>query len=345
MVWERMLQGTYHHKLAPRSCKGNPATVSTPETTVDAVRTQIGALVTEASNPNYPDLAALSTQELVTAMNGEDALVPAAIAGAQHTIAAIIDEIAARMSRGGRLIYVGAGTPGRMGILDASECPPTFGTDPSLVVGVIAGGQAAVDQAVENAEDSEEAGAADMAALAIGPNDSVVGIAASGRTPYVIAAVKAARAAGAYAVGFACNNNSPLGAAADTALEIELGPEFLSGSTRLKSGTCQKLVLNMISTITMVRLGKTYKNVMVDLRATNAKLHARSERTLMRVTGADAATAKAALTAAGGHVKSAILSILTGLDAAAAAELLEQNGGFLQAAIDAGSPGTAGGNS
>lgn len=312
--------------------------MSTPETpsTIDAVRNQIGTLVTEASNPNYPDLAALSTAELVAGMNGEDALVPAAIAREQHTIAAVIDEIAARMLRGGRLIYVGAGTPGRMGILDASECPPTFGTDPSLVVGVIAGGQAAVDQAVENAEDSEEAGAADMAALTIGPDDSVVGIAASGRTPYVIAAVKAARAAGAYTVGFACNNGSPLGAAADAALEIEVGPEFLTGSTRLKSGTCQKLVLNMISTITMVRLGKTYKNVMVDLRATNAKLHARSTRTLMGVTGCDAATATAALTAADGHVKTAILAILTGLPTERAAELLTENGGFLPAAIDAG---------
>ncbi|AIY03459.1 hypothetical protein ART_3860 [Arthrobacter sp. PAMC 25486] len=312
------------------------ASVSTPENTIDAIRAEIGALTTEAANPNYPDLAALSTQELVAAMNGEDALVPAAIEQQQHTIAAIIDEIADRMSRGGRLIYVGAGTPGRMGILDASECPPTFGTDPSLVVGIIAGGRAAVNQAVENAEDSEEAGAADMAALNLTPNDSVVGMAASGRTPYVIAAIKASRAQGAYTVGFACNNNSPLGAAADTALEIEVGPEFLSGSTRLKSGTCQKLVLNMISTITMVRLGKTYKNVMVDLRATNAKLHARSERTLMRVTGCDADTAKAALAAADGHVKAAILAIMTGLPAAQAASLLAENAGFLPASIDAG---------
>ncbi|MHA7271278.1 N-acetylmuramic acid 6-phosphate etherase [Arthrobacter sp. HLT1-20] len=304
----------------------------------ESVRNEIGTLVTEAANTKYPDLAALTTAELVAGMNSEDALVPAAIAQQLPAIAAIIDEIALRMGRGGRLIYVGAGTPGRMGILDASECPPTFGTDPALVVGVIAGGQAAVDQAVENAEDSEEAGAADMAALKLGPNDSVVGIAASGRTPYVIAAIGAARAQGAYTVGFACNNNSALGAAADSALEIEVGPEFLSGSTRLKSGTCQKLVLNMISTITMVRLGKTYKNVMVDLLATNAKLRARSERTLMRVTECDAATAATALAAAGGHVKAAILAIMTGLPAAQAVELLAQNDGFLPAAISAGTP-------
>lgn len=311
--------------------------MSTPEASITAsVRSEISALVTESANSRYPDLAALSTAELVAGMNTEDSLVPAAIGEQLPVISAIIDEIAARMRQGGRLIYVGAGTPGRLGVLDASECPPTFGTDPSLVVGVIAGGRAAVNQAVENAEDSEEAGAADMAALDLGPTDSVVGLAASGRTPYVIAAVKAARAQGAYTVGFACNTGSLLGAAAETALEIEVGPEFLSGSTRLKSGTCQKLVLNMISTISMVRLGKTYKNVMVDLRATNAKLHARSERTLMRTTGCDAATATAALTAADGHVKAAILSIMTGLPAARAAELLAAQDGFLPAAIDAG---------
>ncbi len=310
------------------------STAKTPPS-VEALRAQISSLVTEASNPAYPDLAALTTTELVAGMNSEDALVPAAIAKAQDTITAIIDEIAPRMSRGGRLIYVGAGTSGRLGILDASECPPTFGTDPALVVGIIAGGRTAVKHAVENAEDSVEAGAADMAALDLNADDAVIGMAASGRTPYVIAAVKTARDAGAYTVGFACNNNSALGAAAHTALEIELGPEFLTGSTRLKSGTCQKLVLNMISTITMVRLGKTYKNVMVDLRATNAKLHARSTRTLMQVTDCDASTASAALTAANGHVKTAILAILTGLSANDAAELLHNNAGFLPAALTA----------
>jgi len=313
------------------------SSTSNPET-IAAIRSELGTLVTESANMNYPDLAALGTLELAAAMNGEDALVPAAIERQLPTIAAIIDEIARRMRDGGRLIYVGAGTPGRMGILDASECPPTFGTDPSLVVGVIAGGAKAVNQAVENAEDSEAAGAADMAALNLGNNDSVIGMAASGRTPYVIAAVNAARAKGAYTVGFACNNNSPLGAAADTALEIEVGPEFLTGSTRLKSGTCQKLVLNMISTITMVRLGKTYKNFMVDLRATNAKLRARSERTLMRATGCDASTAASTLLETDGHLKAAILAIMTGLPASAAAALLEQNDGFLPAAISAGTP-------
>lgn len=305
------------------------------EKSLEEIRGELGFLVTEEANPRFPDLAALTTQELVAGMNSEDALVPEAIAQHTGTIAEIIDAIEQRMRRGGRLIYVGAGTPGRMGILDASECPPTFGTDPSLVVGVIAGGQKAVNQAVENAEDSQEAGAADMTALQIGADDSVIGIAASGRTPYVIAAVVSARDAGAYTVGFACNSGSALGEAAQTALEIEVGPEFLSGSTRLKAGTCQKLVLNMISTITMVRLGKTYKNFMVDLRATNAKLRARSERTLIRATGCDAPTATKALAEANGHVKTAILIILTGLPAPAATDLLAQKDGFLAEAIEA----------
>ncbi|SEE69272.1 N-acetylmuramic acid 6-phosphate etherase [Arthrobacter alpinus] len=306
--------------------------MNTSDTTA-ALRTELASLTTEASNDRYPDLAALSTAELAAGMNSEDALVPEAIAHHLSTIAAIIDEISQRMRDGGRLIYVGAGTPGRMGILDASECPPTFGTDPSLVVGVIAGGRKAVNQAVENAEDSQEAAAADIAELRLTAMDSVIGLAASGRTPYVIAAVKAARELGAFTVGFSCNNGSPLGSAAQTALDIEVGPEFLSGSTRLKSGTCQKLVLNMISTITMVRLGKTYKNVMVDLRATNAKLHARSERTLMAATGCDAQAASSALAAADGHVKAAILAILTGLPATSAAALLAEHGGYLQESI------------
>ncbi|WP_026553743.1 N-acetylmuramic acid 6-phosphate etherase [Arthrobacter sp. 35W] len=298
-----------------------------------ALREQLGTLVTEASNDRYPDLAALDTLELATVMNSEDATVPGAVAAAVPAIAAAIDQIAGRMARGGRLIYVGAGTPGRMGILDASECPPTFGTDPSLVVGVIAGGSVAIDAAVENAEDNQEAGAADMAALALGPDDSVVGISASGRTPYVLAAIAEARAAGAYTVGFACNSGSPLGAAADTAIETVVGPEFLSGSTRLKSGTAQKLVLNMISTITMVRLGKTYKNLMVDLRATNEKLRARSERTVIRATGTDPATAAAALASVDGSVKAAILVVLTGLSPEAAAEVLAGHAGHLSKAI------------
>ncbi|MCY0904860.1 N-acetylmuramic acid 6-phosphate etherase [Arthrobacter sp. H14-L1] len=300
-----------------------------------ALRAELECLVTEASNDQHDDLAAMSTAELVRAMNGEDAKVVPAIAGSTAAIARSIDAIAARMARGGRLIYLGAGTPGRIGILDASECPPTFGTDPSQVVGIIAGGSRAIRAAVEDAEDDTAAGAADIAALEICGLDCVIGISASGRTPYVIAAVQAAAAAGAFTVGLACNAGSPLGRAAEIALEIEVGPEFLTGSTRLKAGTVQKLVLNMISTITMIRLGKTYRNLMVDLRATNEKLRARSERTVVRATGTDPVTAAAVLESVAGSVKAAILVIMTGLPPEQASGLLAKHAGHLQQAIDA----------
>jgi len=297
------------------------------------LRTELGALSTEQSHPELTDLDGMGTLDLVQAMNREDQKVPAAIAVALPRITAAIDEIAARMAQGGRLVYVGAGTPGRIGVLDASECPPTFGTDPGLVRGLLAGGEPALRNAVENAEDDAEAGRADLAALGLQPTDSVVGISASGRTPYVLAAIAQAAEAGAFTVGFACNPDSPLGAAAELALEVELGPEFLAGSTRLKAGTAQKLVLNMISTIVMVRLGKTYRNLMVDFQASNAKLRARSERTVMLATDAPAETAQAALQAAQGSVKTAILMILAGVDAAQADELLSRHHGRLQPAL------------
>lgn len=298
-----------------------------------ALRDELATLTTESSNPAVEDLASLSTLELTTAMNREDAHVASAIAGALPVIAEIIDEVAARMRRGGRLIYVGAGTPGRIGVLDASECPPTFGTDPGQVVGVIAGGDSAIKNAAENIEDSVPAGLADMQALDLTESDTVIGISASGRTPYVLSAIDTAKAAGALTVGFACNQGSPIGSAADIRLEIEVGPEFLTGSTRLKAGTSQKLVLNMISTLTMVRLGKTYRNLMVDLRATNEKLRARSERTVIRATGESAEAASAALESVDGSVKAAILMLLTGLSAEQATISLERREGFLQEAI------------
>ncbi|HEV7167351.1 MAG TPA: N-acetylmuramic acid 6-phosphate etherase [Micrococcaceae bacterium] len=310
--------------------QGVPAADSGAE---GSLRAELATLATESSNERFSDLAALETIELVKGMNGEDATVPAAIAGAAPAIAEVIDGVAERMSRGGRLIYVGAGTPGRLGILDASECPPTFGVDPSRVVGVIAGGSMAIQSAVENAEDDVAAGAVDMAALGLSATDSVIGISASGRTPYVLAALQAAASAGALTVGFACNSGSPVGRAAEIALEIEVGPEFLAGSTRLKAGTAQKLVLNMLSTIVMVRLGKTYRNLMVDLRATNEKLRARSERTVMRATGVDALTSAAVLESAAGSVKVAILVIMTGLSVEQATALLQRHGGHLDAAI------------
>lgn len=299
------------------------------------LRSELAALITEQSNPEVSDLDGMSTAGLVQAMNREDHKVPLAVSAAAAQIVEAIDEIAARMAEGGRLVYVGAGTPGRIGVLDASECPPTFGTDPGLVLGVLAGGEPALRNAVENAEDDPAAGRADLAALNLQPLDSVIGISASGRTPYVLAAIAEAASAGAFTVGFACNIGSDLGAAAELALEVELGPELLSGSTRLKAGTAQKLVLNMISTIVMVRLGKTYRNLMVDLRASNAKLRARSERTVMHATETDADTARLALRAAQGSVKAAILMILTGLSAPQASDLLAAHHGRLQAALPA----------
>lgn len=226
------------------------------------------------------------------------------------------------MREGGRLIYVGAGTAGRLGVLDASECPPTFDIDPSRVVGVIAGGDTAIRTAVEDAEDDREGGADAMAAIEVTARDSVVGLSASGRTPFVSGALGFARAAGALTVAVACNQDSVIGRGADHAIEVVVGPEFIAGSTRLKAGTAQKLIVNMISTVTMVRLGKTYGNIMVDLRATNEKLRARAERIVMLIAGCTADEAGAALEGAGGSVQAAVLMLLRGLSAEEAAELV-----------------------
>ncbi|MBX6383698.1 MAG: N-acetylmuramic acid 6-phosphate etherase, partial [Microbispora sp.] len=229
-------------------------------------------LATEQSDPRYSGIDTLPTEEIARLMNAADAAVPAAVGRAIPEISAVVDAIAARMGRGGRLLYVGAGTSGRLAVLDASECPPTFGTDPDLVQGIIAGGEAALVRAVEGAEDDAEAGAAVIRGKHVGPLDSVVGISASGRAPYVVAAVEQARRLGALTVGLACNTGTPLARAAEHAIEVIVGPEVVAGSTRLKAGTAQKLVLNMISTITMIRSGRTYGNFMVDVVASNSKL-------------------------------------------------------------------------
>ncbi|GHH46742.1 N-acetylmuramic acid 6-phosphate etherase [Streptomyces candidus] len=297
------------------------------------LRAQLETLTTEAFRPELAEIDRLSTAELAALMNGEDATVPAAVAAQLPQIAAAIDSIAERMARGGRLIYAGAGTAGRLGVLDASECPPTFNTDPSEVVGLIAGGPSAMVKAVEGAEDSKELAAADLDGLKLTAEDSVVGVSASGRTPYAIGAVEHARTAGALTVGLSCNADSALAAAAEHGIEVVVGPELLTGSTRLKSGTAQKLVLNMISTLVMIRLGKTYGNLMVDVRASNEKLRARSRRIVSLATGADDAEIEAALTAAGGEVKSAILIILGGVDSATATTLLDDAHGHLRAAL------------
>ncbi len=300
-----------------------------------ALRAELDSLTTEAFRPELAEIDRLATLDIARLMNGEDSSVPAAVAARLPEIAAAIDAVAERMARGGRLVYAGAGTAGRLGVLDASECPPTFNTAPSQVVGLIAGGPQAMVTSVEGAEDSADLARADLDALALTPADTVVGISASGRTPYAIGAVEHARARGALTIGLACNPGSALAAAAEHGLEIVVGPELLTGSTRLKAGTAQKLVLNMLSTITMIRLGKTYGNLMVDVRASNDKLRARSRRIVALATGANDTDVERALTAADGEVKTAILILLTDVDATTATELLAAANGHLRAAVRA----------
>ncbi|MEU4090958.1 N-acetylmuramic acid 6-phosphate etherase [Streptomyces sp. NPDC026673] len=306
------------------------------------LRRELDHLATEAFRPDLAEVDRLPTLDIARLMNAEDGTVPAAVAAQLPAIAAAVDGIAARMAGGGRLVYAGAGTAGRLGVLDASECPPTFDTRPGQVAGLIAGGPAAMVAAVEGAEDSRELAAADLDALGIGPDDSVVGVSASGRTPYAIGAVEHARARGALTVGLSCNPGSALAAAADHGIEVVTGPEFLTGSTRLKAGTAQKLVLNMLSTITMIRLGKTYGNLMVDVRASNDKLRARSRRIVAQATGAPEEEIEAALTATGGEVKHAVLVLLGEVDARTAARLLTEADGHLRAALSAAAAAAAG---
>ncbi len=301
---------------------------------LEALIDELATLTTEASRPVDTDLDQLSTLQLVTSMNREDQRVAVAVSECLPEIAAAVDGIVERMRRGGRLVYVGAGTAGRLGVVDASECPPTFGTDPSLVVALIAGGSEAVYAAVERSEDNEEQIREELAALNIGENDTVVGISASGRTPYVMAGLAEANARGALTVAIACNAPSAIGSVAEIAIEVVVGPEFVAGSTRLKSGTAQKLVLNMLSTLTMVKLGKTYRGVMVDLQSTNEKLLARSARTVMSLTGADLATAQAALEAADGWVKLAVLIVETGVSAEDGRALIRDANDVLRTAIE-----------
>ncbi|MGW5130582.1 N-acetylmuramic acid 6-phosphate etherase [Streptomyces sp. NPDC004135] len=299
------------------------------------LRAELESLTTEAFRPDLADIDRLPTLEIARLMNGEDATVAGAVAARLPEIAAAIDAVAQRMGRGGRLVYAGAGTAGRLGVLDASECPPTFNTDPSRVVGLIAGGPGAVVTSVEGAEDSRELAGADLEPLGLTPDDTVVGISASGRTPYAIGAVEHARDRGCLTVGLSCNPGSPLAAAAEHGIEIVVGPELLTGSTRLKAGTAQKLVLNMLSTITMIRLGKTYGNLMVDVRASNDKLRARSHRIVALATGASDEEIERALAATDGEVKNAILTILADVDGPTAARLLAQSDGHLRAALEA----------
>ncbi|WP_446041634.1 N-acetylmuramic acid 6-phosphate etherase [Streptomyces sp. SID1121] len=299
------------------------------------LRAQLDALTTEAFRPELAEIDQLPTLDIARIMNREDSTVPDAVATQLPLIAAAVDAVAERVARGGRLVYAGAGTAGRLGVLDASECPPTFNTAPEQVVGLIAGGPGAMVTSVEGAEDSKELAAADLTALKLTADDTVVGVSASGRTPYAVGAVEYARGLGALTVGLSCNADSALAAAAEHGIEVVVGPELLTGSTRLKAGTAQKLVLNMISTITMIRLGKTYGNLMVDVRASNEKLRARSRRIVSLATGASDPEIEAALAATDGEVKPAILTILGEVDGPRAGSLLAESGGHLRAALKA----------
>jgi N-acetylmuramic acid 6-phosphate etherase len=288
-------------------------------------------LLTEQHRPELADLDLRNTAELVTLMADDQTLAIGAIAAAADRIAAAIDAVVERLQRGGRLIYVGAGTAGRLGVLDAAECLPTFNTD--RVVGVMAGSAAAMQRPREAAEDDAVAGAADIAALEVGQDDAVVGIAASGRTPYTIGAVERAAATGALTVGISCNPDAELSRHVDHAIELVTGPEVIAGSTRLKAGTAQKVVLNLFSTISMVRLGKTFGTLMVDVRATNVKLRDRARRIVADATGIAHDAAAQALDAAGGDVKVAIVMLLTGVGAAEADGRLAAHGGVVRAAL------------
>lgn len=267
----------------------------------------ISALATETSNPATADIDRMSPLEIVQALNAEDTRVAQAVELVLPAVAQAIEAISTRIRQGGRLIYIGAGTSGRLGILDASECPPTFGTSPDQIVGLIAGGPIATANAVEDAEDSPGAGREDLERLQLAKLDTVVGIAASGRTPYVLGAIEYAKSLGALTIGIVCNQHSPLEQQVDIAIVPLVGPEAITGSTRLKSGTAQKLVLNMLSTGTMVLLGKTYGNMMVDVVATNYKLEQRASSIVQQATGLNREQAAALLRSTQGETKTAIV--------------------------------------
>ncbi|HLV82081.1 MAG TPA: N-acetylmuramic acid 6-phosphate etherase [Chthonomonadaceae bacterium] len=295
----------------------------------------LARLETEERNPRTMDLDRLATGELVEVLHAENAAVLTAVEAVLPQIAQVVDLLAERLGRGGRLFYVGAGTSGRLGVLDASECPPTFGVDKELVQGIIAGGTIALTTSVEGAEDDPAIGARDLRARGVGANDLVVGIASSGRTPYVLGALEAARRVGAVTVAIVNVTGAALSQHADITLAALTGPEPLTGSTRLKAGTAQKLILNLLTTATMVRLGKVYQNLMVDLRATNAKLRDRAARIVMAAAEVDRAAAEEALRQAGGHAKTAIVMLRLGIPAEEAARRLQAANGWVREALSA----------
>jgi N-acetylmuramic acid 6-phosphate etherase len=293
---------------------------------------------TEARNPASERIDTFSPLQIVRLMNAEDAHVAAAVSREAEHIARAIEVISERLRNGGRLIYLGAGTSGRLGVLDAAECPPTFSTPPELVVGIIAGGYTALTKAVEGAEDHPEAAEKDLKNVGLSERDVLVGIATSGRTPYVIGGLEYARSIRAFAIGLACNDGSAIAGAADLMITPVVGPEVISGSTRLKAGTATKLVLNMLSTGTMVRLGKTFGNLMVDLKATNTKLALRSRRIVAELTGLSEKEAEEQLARCGGELKTAVVAQRRGVSADGARQLLALAGGQLRGALEISPP-------
>lgn len=293
----------------------------------------LSQMSTEQINERTADLDILPIREALEIMNEEDQKVALAVRKEIPQIEKAVQAVIESFNKGGRLVYVGAGTSGRLGILDAVECPPTFGTPPEMVQGLIAGGEKAFLKAVEGAEDSMDIGVDDLKNIGLNPKDIVVGIAASGRTPYVKGALNYAKEIGCKTVAIACNKNSEIGAIADIAIEVVVGPEVLAGSTRLKAGTAQKLVLNMISTISMVGIGKAYKNLMVDVQLNNIKLQKRAENIIMTATGVDRDTAKQTLEKADGSVKLAITMILLNCSREEAEEKLAEANGHIRRII------------
>lgn len=299
----------------------------------NSLMAELGQLVSEARNPDTMQIDLMSSEQVLSAMNTEDARVAGAVKAVLPQIAQAVDRVVEAFRNGGRLIYMGAGTSGRLGVLDASECPPTFGVPGEMVVGLIAGGDRALRHPIEGAEDDPQEGRKDLERIKTSARDVVVGIAVSGRTPYVIGGLDYARSVGATTVALSCNPASTIAEMADIAISPVVGPEALTGSTRLKSGTAQKLVLNMLTTASMIRIGKSYENLMVDLSVSNEKLMARATRILMEVTGCTAEEARTYLAESRNNVKLAILMALTGLSASQGEAALAKNQGFLRRAV------------
>ncbi|SCW77346.1 N-acetylmuramic acid 6-phosphate etherase [Paenibacillus tianmuensis] len=293
----------------------------------------LNELTTEQRNPNTTQIDRLGSEDIVRLIHEEDRLVTEAVGRILPQVAQAVDRIVAAFQRQGRLFYIGAGTSGRLGILDASECPPTYGTDPSMVQGIIAGGFQAVKEPVEGAEDSEELGAKDIDEHGVTDRDVVVGIAASGRTPYVLGAMKRAKEKQAIVIGLCNNEHTPMAGIADLMLEAVAGPEVVLGSTRMKSGTAQKMILNMLTTSSMIRIGKVYENLMVDVLPSNEKLVYRAKRIIGMATGAPEDVISEAYAASDKHVKTAIVMILAKVDRDGARELLERSGGFVRQSV------------